>query len=236
MVNSAIFTGLSRCILWILVGTAVVVFTPSARSTVIWTFHETSCTAFDGSNCTFQPPGGLAQLTLPDVDSSGAWSGFYNATTHTFTETGDTNFLFQLNGSSLQAPGFHPASPADLISNIEFDIVFASSRRRSLSPPSTPRHSTLCASSRAASWCPGFAMYKKCAAAFLSAATSRWSDATLRNAKLMGTGCLRSLPSPRHWRVWRAPWSRCRSSCCFSRERSHRPEVDPSAQKLSYGN
>jgi hypothetical protein len=127
MVNSAIFAGLSRCILWILFGAAVVVFTPSARSTVIWTFHETSCTAFDGSNCTFQPPGGLAQLTLPDVDSSGAWSGFYNATTHTFIETGDTNFLFQLTGSSLQAPGFHPASPADLISNIEFDIAFASS-------------------------------------------------------------------------------------------------------------
>jgi hypothetical protein len=71
--------------------------------------------------------GGLAQLTLPDINSSGTWSGFYNASTHSFTETGDTNFLFQLTGSSLQAPGLHPAAPSDMLDNIEFDIAFASS-------------------------------------------------------------------------------------------------------------
>ena len=70
------------------------------RSAVIWTFNETSCTANNGSNCTFQSPGGLAlaQLTLPDINSSGTWSGSFIASTHTFSSTGDTNFIFELGG------------------------------------------------------------------------------------------------------------------------------------------
>jgi len=79
------------------------------------------------SDCTFQPPNGLARLTLPDVNASGTWSGFYDAANRSFTENGDTNFSFQMTGSPLQAPGFHAASRGDLIDNLAFDITFASS-------------------------------------------------------------------------------------------------------------
>lgn len=126
MVNIGRLAMLARFTLLVLAGAAVGLQASPARA-VIWTFYETSCVANDGSNCTYQPPGGLAQLTLPDINSSGTWSGFYNASTHSFTETGDTNFLFQLTGSSLQAPGLHPAAPSDMLDNIEFDIAFASS-------------------------------------------------------------------------------------------------------------
>jgi len=105
---------LARFAVLVLAGMAVGLPMSAVRAAVIWTFYETSCIANDGSDCTFQPPGGLAQLTLPDVNDSGTWSGFYNASTHSFIETGDTNFLFQLNGSSLEAPGLHPAAPADI--------------------------------------------------------------------------------------------------------------------------
>jgi hypothetical protein len=118
MVNTGSLAMLARFAVLVLAGMVVALPVSAVRAAVMWTFFETSCTAFDGSNCTFQPQGGLAQLTLPDINDSGTWSGFYNASTNTFTETGDTNFLFQLTGSSLQAPGFHPAAPADIVDDI----------------------------------------------------------------------------------------------------------------------
>ncbi len=126
---------LARFTLLVLAGLALGLPASPVRAAVMWTFFETSCTANNGSNCTFQPSGGLAlaQLTLPDINSSGTWSGSFTASTDTFTSTGDTNFLFQLTGSSPQAPdgfpggGFIPANPTDMEDNIEFDIAFASS-------------------------------------------------------------------------------------------------------------
>jgi hypothetical protein len=118
---------LARFAVLVLAGMVVALPVSAVRAAVIWTFFETSCTAVDGSNCTFQPPGGLAQLTLPDINDSGTWSGFYNASTNTFTETGDTNFLFQLDSSGLRAPGFSAAGVGDIIADIQFDIAFASS-------------------------------------------------------------------------------------------------------------
>src|SRR3954468_2897442 len=75
---------------------ALVIAAGSARSEVVWRFFETSCTAVGGSNCTYQPPTGLAQLVLPDINSSGSWTLFYNHISGQVTETGDTNFSFQL--------------------------------------------------------------------------------------------------------------------------------------------
>jgi hypothetical protein len=132
MVNIGRLTILARFTLLVLTGVAPGLPASPVRAAVIWTFDSTSCTAVIGFPCTLQP-GELAQLALPDINSSGTWSGFFNASTHTFTETGDTNFVFQLIGSSLEAPdghpggGFEPAAPLDMEDNIEFDIAFASS-------------------------------------------------------------------------------------------------------------
>ena len=131
MVNCQGAARLTRFALLALAGAVLFPATP-VRSAVIWTFYSTSCTAFFGFSCTLQP-GELAQLALPDINSSGTWSGFFNASTDTFSNTGDTNFSFQLIGSSLAAPdgfhggGFAPADKADLLDDIEFDIAFASS-------------------------------------------------------------------------------------------------------------
>jgi hypothetical protein len=129
MVNFGKLPSLKCCILLLLIGAAAMVSTRSARSSVIWTFHETSCTALNGSDCTYQPPGGLAELVLPDVNSHGSWSFFYNSSTHMMTETGDTDFSFQLAGPSpsFQAPGFHLARPPDIFADVDYEIAFASS-------------------------------------------------------------------------------------------------------------
>jgi hypothetical protein len=129
MVNFVKLASLKCCIVLLLIGAVAVVSTNSARSSAIWTFHETSCTALKGSNCTYQPPGGLAQLVLPGINSNGSWSFFYNSSTHMTTETGDTDFSFQLAGPSpsFQAPGFHLARPPDILADVDYEIAFASS-------------------------------------------------------------------------------------------------------------
>jgi len=129
MVNSVKLPILRCCILLILIGAAAGGSIRSAQCSVIWTFDETSCTAANGSDCTFQPPGGLAQLVLPDIDSSGSWSFFYDSSTNMMTETGDTDFSFQLAGPSpsFQAPRFHLARPEDAGANVDYEIAFASS-------------------------------------------------------------------------------------------------------------
>lgn len=127
MVNLARRSRLTRGVLFALAAATVMLLAPAARSAVVWTFNETSCVAFNGSNCTFQPPNGLVRLTLPDINASGTWLGFYNAATNSFTATGDTDFLFQVTASPLQAPEFRPATGNDLIDDIVFDIAFASS-------------------------------------------------------------------------------------------------------------
>lgn len=129
MVNLVKLPALRCCILFILVGAASVVSIGSVQAAVIWTFYETSCTALNGSNCTYQPPGGLAQLILPDINSRGSWSFFYDSSTHMMNETGDTDFSFQLAGPSpsFAAPGFHLARPADAGANVDYEIAFASS-------------------------------------------------------------------------------------------------------------
>ncbi len=133
MVNIGRLAILARLTLLVLAGVALGLPASPVRAAVMWTLNSTSCTTVTiGSPCTLQP-GELAQLALPDINSSGTWSGFFNASTDTFTETGDTNFVFQLIGSSLEAPddfhglGFSPAAPQDLSDKIEFDIAFASS-------------------------------------------------------------------------------------------------------------
>jgi hypothetical protein len=100
---------LARFALLVLAGVALGLPASPVGAAVIWTFFGTSCAAFDGSNCTFQSPGGLAHLTLPDINSSGTWSGFYNASTHSFTETGRHQFLVPthrlFSASSRTPPG-----------------------------------------------------------------------------------------------------------------------------------
>lgn len=100
----------------------------AARSAVIWTFFETSCSANSGANCTFQPASGLAQLILPDINSSGSWSFFFDSATQTSTESGDTDFSFDLppTGMRFHAPHFVPGL-LERGSDISYDISFASS-------------------------------------------------------------------------------------------------------------
>ena len=92
-----------------------------ARSDVIWTFIETSCTSLNGHpGCLVPPlPAPIATLTLPDINASGIYhlSEFASGPA---TESGDTNF--RLDWGFIVAP-----PPTHTCENCTWDIGFASS-------------------------------------------------------------------------------------------------------------
>jgi hypothetical protein len=104
------------------IGTVVLMLSAaSAQSGVVWTFIETSCISGNGGCQNLNLPAPVAQLSLPDINSSGHY--LYETPPVPPIEMGDTDFFLSWGIPAIYAaPVVKGGTPA-----LIWDIAFASS-------------------------------------------------------------------------------------------------------------
>jgi hypothetical protein len=89
---------------------------------VTWTFIETGCTPSPGGCQNLQLPAAEAQLSLPDINSSGTYH--FSSGLGVIIETGDKDFIFQWDDRVAPPPNQVCIHVGE---NCRWDVTFASS-------------------------------------------------------------------------------------------------------------